>query len=156
MTPTSSHKGDEALVFVAFATKAVLFDTLGGEVLIDGETIGIVSFLVSDGVVNLNDLVALEAGAVEGSSDAIPKLGAWLDWTASDTRRRRSRSRRVRMMVMVMMMVRLRITRTGLSFLHHWLVMVMVILMMIVVVLMIEHLLLLLLLVTVVVETTTS
>ena len=155
MTPTSSHKGDEALVFVAFATKAVLFDTLGGEVLIDGETIGIVSFLVSDGVVNLNDLVALEAGAVEGSGDAIPKLGAWLDWTASDTRRRRSRSRRVRM-VMVMMMVRLRITRIGLSFLHHWLVMVMVILMIIVVVLMIEHLLLLLLLVTVVVETTTS
>ena len=155
MTPTSSHKGDEALVFVAFATKAVLFDTLGGEVLIDGETIGVVSFLVSDGVVNLNDLVALEAGAVEGSSDAIPKLGAWLDWTASDTRRRRRRSRRVRM-VMMMVMVRLRITRIGLSFLHHWLVMVMVILMIIVVVLMIEHLLLLLLLVTVVVETTTS
>lgn len=147
-------------MFVAFATEAVLFDALGGEVLIDGETIGVVGFLVSNRVVNLNDLVALEARAVERSCDTIPKLGAWLDGAASDTRRsRRTRSR----VMMMMMMLRLRI---GLSFLHHRLLMLvmmmvlmlMIVLVIVIVVVLIEHLLLLLVtvVVVVVVKTTTS
>lgn len=83
MATATGHQGHEALVFVAFAAEAVLGDAVGGELLVDGEAVRVVGLLVGGRVVDLNDLVALEPGAVEGLSDALPELGARLNGASS-------------------------------------------------------------------------
>lgn len=79
MAAASSHQGHESLVLVAFTAEAVFGDSVCGEFLVDGEAVRVVCLLVGGGVVDLNDLIALEPGAIEGLSDAVPELGAGLD-----------------------------------------------------------------------------
>lgn len=79
MAAASGHEGHEALVLVALAAEAVLGNGVGGELLVDGEAVRVVGLLVGGGVVDLNDLVALQPGAVEGLSDAFPEFGAGLN-----------------------------------------------------------------------------
>lgn len=85
MAAATSHQWHEALVLVAFAAESVLGDAVGREPAVDREAVRVVGFLVAGGVVDLDDLETLQAGAVEGGRDAIPQLAAGLDRSASRT-----------------------------------------------------------------------